>query len=131
MPTPTLPSPSNTIMTRRRLLAALGALGVIPLLGEFERTRFIPRAFAASAGVDSNQQGLTGAWYNPATSGQGFVIEAYQSLIDANTGLLFGGWFTFDTTAGGVETQRWYGITGLLVEGQSSVAVTIYQNTGG
>lgn len=37
-----------------------------------------------------NNFGLTGAWHNPSTSGQGLVLE----VNPANT-VLFGGWFTY------------------------------------
>ena len=40
-------------------------------------------------------------------------------------------WFTFDATEGGAERQRWYTLQGPMVTGQSTAALTIYQNAGG
>ena len=37
----------------------------------------------AQAAVNINQQGLTGAWANAATSGQGMVLELYPDLLSA------------------------------------------------
>jgi hypothetical protein len=36
--------------------------------------------------------GMNDAWYNPATSGQGFLISVFEDV-----GLMFLAWFTFDT----------------------------------
>ena len=41
-----------------------------------------------------DQFGLTGTWYNAATSGQGFVLVSYPDLAGAGTGVIAGGWFT-------------------------------------
>jgi hypothetical protein len=78
-----------------------------------------------------DQHGLTGNWYEPATSGQGIALEVFPDLGSQGAGLLFGGWFTFDTAAGGAERERWYTLTGPMQSGASSAAVTIYQNIGG
>jgi hypothetical protein len=92
-------------------------------------------AFGVSAGahaaVNINQQGLTGAWANPATSGQGMVIELYQDLLSVGTGYVFGTWYTFDTTAGGADHGRWYTYQASVTEGASQADVIIYQSTGG
>lgn len=79
---------------------------------------------ASAAALDTTQQGFTGAWYNPATSGQGF-------LVDIVSGLFTAGWFTYDTSAGNASSQRWYFLSGSLVSGAASTAVTIYQGSGG
>jgi len=85
-----------------------------------------------SASLDLDQQGLTGSWFEPATSGQGFEIEFYPDLIAAGTALVQGAWFTFDNApAGGADRQRWYTFNGNAQSGQPSATVTIYQNTGG
>jgi hypothetical protein len=38
-------------------------------------------------------EGVSGAWYNPDTSGQGILLEVYPDIP-----LLFAAWFTWDTT---------------------------------
>jgi hypothetical protein len=75
---------------------------------------------------DINQHGLTGSWYNPVTNGQGVEVEIFPSLSYAQVS-----WFTFDTSAGAEDHQRWYTIGGSVVTGQSSASLTIYQNIDG
>lgn len=73
------------------------------------RIREIVNASAVS-GVVPDQHGLTGSWYDPDTSGQGFEIEVYPDLSGAGHGLLFAGWFTYDTHISG--GRRWYVLSG-------------------
>lgn len=80
--------------------------------------------------VEINQQGLTGAWFEPATSGQGFALEIYPNT-GPGTGVAFLSWFTYDTTVGGAERQRWYTAQGSVTTGQATAQLTIFQNTGG
>lgn len=80
--------------------------------------------------IDLNQQGLTGAWFDPATSGQG-ILAAVSAHVSTGAGSIFVGWFTYDTVIGGAERQRWYSLQGPMVTGQSNALLTIYQNTGG
>ena len=84
-----------------------------------------------TAGVELNQKGLTGSWYEPATGGQGIELELFPDLTAPGTGLAFVSWFTFDSVIGGAERQRWYTLSGPVVSGQPSSSLTIYQNTGG
>jgi hypothetical protein len=42
-----------------------------------------------SVGVDLNQHGLTGSWYDPATSGQGITVD-----VDPGSRALFLAWYT-------------------------------------
>jgi len=107
--------PRSTV-TRRRL----GACALMAL---------VSAAATPAIGVEVNQHGLTGSWYNPATSGQGVEVEVYQDLFSPGHGLLQAGWFTFES--GGGSGQRWYTLSGPAATGVSSVVVTIYQNTGG
>ena len=85
----------------------------------------------AQAAVNINQQGLTGAWANPATSGQGMVIEIFHDLVSVGNGYIFGTWYTFDTTPGGADHGRWYTYQAGVTEGASQADVVIYQSTGG
>jgi hypothetical protein len=88
-------------------------------------------AASANAAININQQGLSGTWANPATSGQGMVIELYPDLISAGTGYVFGAWYTFDTTPGGADHGRWYTYQANVTEGASQAEVAIYQSIGG
>ena len=75
-----------------------------------------------------NQHGLTGSWANRATASQGFVISVEPDFYAPGTGLLFGGWFAFDTTVAG--GQRWYTIQGQVGD-QAAATMPIYSTTGG
>jgi hypothetical protein len=92
---------------------------------------FLSLPAAHGAGIDLDQHGLTGSWYDPRTSGQGFMVEVIPDLSSPGTGLALVSWFTYDTVIGGAERQRWYTAQGQVVSGQPNAALTIYQNTGG
>jgi len=81
------------------------------------------------ASFNLDQHGLTGGWYNAATGGQGFLIEAYKDLSGAGKGYLAIGWYTFDVTAAG--GQRWYTLQGPANTGDAAAQLTIYAATGG
>ena len=84
------------------------------------------------AGLDINQHGLTGSWYEAATSGQGVEMEFFPDLVAPGTALVQGAWFTFDIgPRGGADRERWYTFSGNAVRGQTSVPITIYRNVGG
>jgi len=87
---------------------------------------------AASAAPDADQHGLSGTWFEAASSGQGFSLEVYPDAVGAGIGSLFGGWFTYDTApAGGTEKQRWYTFGGDVRSGTAAATLAIYRNTGG
>ncbi|MDJ0655352.1 MAG: hypothetical protein QNJ40_14415 [Xanthomonadales bacterium] len=51
--------------------------------------------------------GMTGAWFNPATPGQGMYLD-----VSKEANLLFGAWFTYETNLGfslppGANEHRW------------------------
>lgn len=85
-----------------------------------------------AGGPDLNQHGLTGSWYEPATSGQGIELEIFPNLVAPGTALVQGAWFTFDVApAGGADHGRWYTFNGNGQSGAASVPITIYRNVGG
>jgi plastocyanin len=84
---------------------------------------------AAPAAVNPNQHGLTGAWANPATAGQGLVMEIDRDFYAPGTGLLFAGWFTYD--ASGEGRQRWYTLQGQVHGDAGSATMPIYLTQGG
>ena len=86
---------------------------------------------AHGAGINLHQDGLTGWWYDPRTSGQGFFVQVYPDLLAPGKGIVQASWLTYDDVVGGAEHQRWYTLSGTVVSGQTQVALTIYQNTGG
>ena len=83
----------------------------------------------AAGGVELNQHGLTGSWYEAATDGQGVEVEVFPS--SSGTGSAFVSWFTYDTVSGDATRQRWHTAQGPVVSGQPTAALTIYQNSGG
>lgn len=82
----------------------------------------------AQSGVNLNQRGLSGTWYNPLTPGQGLVIDISPDQ-DSEVGILFGGWYTFDTDAG--HSQRWYTLQGQVTAASRSASVPVYFTRGG
>ncbi|MFO1399007.1 MAG: hypothetical protein U1F48_18270 [Burkholderiales bacterium] len=86
----------------------------------------------AATPMDLDQYGITGNWYDPAKSGQGFSLEVFADTPGVGQGAMFGGWFTFDTAPGGsAERNRWYSLYGNVNAGHASTLLTIYQNVGG
>jgi hypothetical protein len=86
---------------------------------------------AVAAGIELNQHGLTGSYFQQTTNGQGVQVEIYPDQIAPGTGTAFLSWFTQDTVAGGAERERWYTVQGPVMTGQPSASLTIYQNVGG
>ena len=91
---------------------------------------------AIGSAPNRDQHGYTGSWFEAATSGQGIEVEVYPSFhsnpsLKAATGSIFASWFTYDTSVGGADHQRWYTAFGSMVAGEPIVPLTIYQNTGG
>jgi hypothetical protein len=81
---------------------------------------------------DLNQHGLTGSWFEAATSGHGIEIEVFPNLAGAGVSLVQGAWFTFDgPPAGGADRERWYTFNGPGQSGGANVPVKIFQNVGG
>jgi len=96
---------------------------------------FMRRAFSISVGPSApniDQHGLTGSWFQAATSGQGQEIEIFPDLVAPGTGFLQGSWFTFDNAAsGGADHDRWYTFGGNVRAGDSAAVLALYQNVGG
>jgi len=74
-------------------------------------------------------QGLSGGWFEPATTGQGLYLEVYPPR-----NLVHLGWFTY-LPAGQItnpdtpSSQRWYTALGEY-EG-TTATLTVYETTGG
>jgi hypothetical protein len=106
-----------------------------PPLGASGETLFDHVLFGPSGtlldGININQEGLTGTYYNTTTSGQGMQFVIRPDDANPGTGVLFGAWYTYDVEAGGTDTQRWYSIQAQVSSDSTTAHVTIYQNTGG
>lgn len=72
--------------------------------------------------------GLSGNWFDAATSGQGFVAE-----INPNSRAVFVPWYTYAPSGAGAGAagQRWYTASGDFAPGSRSIAVKIYETTRG
>ena len=70
-----------------------------------------------AAGVELNQHGLTGSWYEPATDGQGFEVEVFPGL-----GSIQVSWFTYDAARRRSEAAALVHDERLVVTGQPCVA---------
>ncbi|MFC1796876.1 hypothetical protein ACFL1V_07245 [Pseudomonadota bacterium] len=77
---------------------------------------------------------LSGAWFNPETSGQGILMEIYEQSKFA-----FMAWFTYDTSQPdpGVPYQvghsghRWLTAQGNYSPGSNSITIPVYLVSGG
>ncbi|HWD34964.1 MAG TPA: hypothetical protein VG840_02305, partial [Casimicrobiaceae bacterium] len=71
---------------------------------------------------------LSGNWYDPATSGQGFVFE-----VNPLAPVVFFAWYTYSPTgqAAGAAGQRWYTGQGTFTPGGRTIALTLGETTGG
>jgi len=95
--------------------------------GEWQWVMFPPGPLQFNAG-------LNGAWYYPATSGQGILVDVFTEKQ-----LLFAAWFTFDlerpTTGSGPmigdDGHRWLTASGNYTAGDNAVSLVIENTTGG
>ena len=79
--------------------------------------------------VNLAQHGITGTWANLSNPGQGIVIDVVPDATNPNQGLLFGGWYTYDTTSAG--GQRWYSLQATVESDRPSTHSSIFQTVGG
>ncbi len=72
--------------------------------------RFVISATNGGSGFAINQ-GISGSWFEPATSGQGFLID-----VDPTIDFIFVAWFTYNdgenVKAIGSPDQRWFSASG-------------------
>ena len=86
--------------------------------------------------IGIGQTGLSGAWYTPQISGQGFFLEYFPQ-----NKLLFAPWFTFsvlDVASSGatmdadsVADLRWYSLSGIVEPGAKVAQLEIRRNDAG
>ena len=67
--------------------------------------------------------GITGTWYNQATSGQGMLLEVLPSSQQ-----IFMAWFSFSADANNQGQEWWTAIGGFQ---NDTSALTVYQTNGG
>lgn len=72
------------------------------------------------------QSALTGSWFNPASTGQGLLLQLL------NGDVLFGAWHTFAPEGGNaVSKQQWFTVTGKVTNERGRITVPIYRNANG
>lgn len=85
--------------------------------GLFDDPRFVPLG----------QEALSGFWYAPATTGQGFSMQFFPELSG-----IFMPWFTFDAGEGNSPQRlRWYVLEGGINAGDGEALLPIAEVTGG
>jgi len=106
-----------------------GRQGTVPLHrlipgSEYVCEEQVAKAVVATEAVDINA-GMSGAWANNETLGQGFLIDAHPDPEGGN--FIFVAWFTYgdDTESG----QRWLTAQGDFAG--STAAIDVYETTGG
>ncbi|HEY6985948.1 MAG TPA: hypothetical protein VH375_07685, partial [Rhodanobacteraceae bacterium] len=121
--------PPGTRSAKVVLAVTMGASGDAGN-ANFDHVQFGPSGTVPS-NVNINQEGLSGTWYNPATSGQGIQLTFSPDDTTPGQGSLFGAWYTYDITAGQTDSQRWYSLEAGILGDADNVAVTIFQNIDG
>lgn len=124
----TLPSPTSLTGGVKGYLVGPG-YDLATGLGSMDVGKLLANWAGAPIGINPDQQGVTGAWADLSTSSQGIVLEVFQDLLGSGKGQLFGGWFTFDTTAAG--GQRWYTLQGAVDQSSPISTIPIVNTTGG
>jgi hypothetical protein len=119
--------PAGTLSVSVAVTASIGAQGESGN-AHFDHIGFGPSGTLVPVAID--QEGLTGTWYNPNTSGQGLQVAVFPG-DGMSDGSLFGAWYTYDVSAGGADAQRWYSFDAAIASDAGSADVTIYRNTGG
>jgi hypothetical protein len=122
------PLPAGTRSAQVLLRSEAGGLEGGDII--YDHIAFGPTGTIPGDRIALAQEGLTGTWYNPGTSGQGFEFVIDPGTNGGNASL-FGAWFTYDVEAGGPESQRWFSLQATFGPNDVSANVTIYQNVGG
>lgn len=72
------------------------------------------------------QSALTGAWFNPASTGQGLLLQLL------NGDVLFGAWHTFAPEGGNaLSRQQWFTVSAEVSNERGRIRMPIYRNAQG
>ena len=72
------------------------------------------------------QSALAGAWFNPASTGQGLLLQLL------NGDVLFGAWHTFAPEGGNaLSKQQWFTVTCKVTNERGRITMPIYRNAQG
>jgi len=91
-------------------------------------------ARGGGAYLQAGRVGLSGTYYDPATEGQGFLIDVIDLGTSNAQGIrnyfLFASWFTYGPSAtNGGRGLRWYSMSGNFIATDTEVPVSIYRST--
>lgn len=107
--------------------------------GSIALSRLLPRnrecldGSGVLSGIERDfNEDVSGAWYEPRTSGQGLDLVVADPDHE-NGGLVFGTWYTFDPVApsSAPADQHWFTLQGYEAAGDGSIRATIVQTLGG
>ena len=97
--------------------------------GAFPLVRLVPSTTCTRAGISAWPIASAldaGAFYEPAQSGQGLVVD-----VDATTNTLFAAWYTYGVAAD-TDNRRWFSLQTDIAPGATEMhEVPIYESTGG
>jgi hypothetical protein len=114
----------NTGTLRYAFTDGSGRSGTIPI------SRITPNVTCVITGAAPGNAdfSLSGNWFDPATSGQGFVFE-----VNPLAPVVFFAWYTYSPTGqmAGAAGQRWYTGQGAFTPGSRTIALTLGETTGG
>jgi hypothetical protein len=94
----------------------------------------------ADSYVGPNQFGFTGAWYDTADPGKGFLIDAMPDHVAPGVGTYFGGWFNFlcgiygcpnGTSNDEQGRQQWFSFQENVDATNVYPRLTVYESRGG
>jgi len=98
--------------------------GTIPLV------RLTPNVTCSPSGTSATNADFaySGNWFDPATSGQGIVLE-----VNPEAAVAFFAWYTYGPNgqSQGAAGQRWYTGQGSYTAGARTLPMTLYETTGG
>ncbi len=100
------------------------------LISDINRGIFILRANLGDEPVFQINQGLSGAWYNPQTPGQGMLVD-----IQPDNNFIFVSWFVHEATQSssstkvGDDNHRWLTMQGNYQDGTATLPV--FNSSGG
>ena len=123
--------PSSATADRRELSYGFtdgsGHTGTIPLT---RLTQNVTCSTTSSRPTNADFA-LSGNWYDPATSGQGFTVD-----VNPNSGTVFSAWYTYapNGQAEGPAGQRWFSgesAQTAFAPGQRAFDLTLYETVGG
>lgn len=93
-----------------------------------EQPQTLPPDWPSDGSADFDRR-IRGPWFNPATAGQGLMVDLLPPTGDG--GVLSAAWFTFPPEPQADAPQRWFTLQGPFGADDQSASLVIYRTTGG